>query len=127
MVDVGGQPARARSLKAWITLFELLGGRLLTPVIVDERWMRLSFQKLNRAATWHDTASKSGDPTEKYGVSSPFACIDKREDPAYLGAFSRAFKSIVLPDGARVLDVGVNTGDEVALMIRLLADDLRES
>lgn len=124
-VSIAGQPVRPRSLRAWGEVAEMLGCRLLTPCPLDAHWMTLPFQKLDPRASWHELEPASS--TEKYGTGSPFAAVDKREDPTFLSGFTRAVHAASVPKGARVLDLGVNAGDEYALLKRVLPADIGDA
>ena len=124
-ITVGGIPVRARSLCAWTDLAETVGCRLLTPSPMDDNWMKLSFQKLEPNASWHDAEAVS--VTEKYGVDSTFSDIDKREDPSFLDGFSKSLTMVSPKAGDSVLNLGINTGDEFALLEDLLPKALFET
>ena len=114
-----GRRVRCRGLRCWADAAEAVGCRLLMPVAVDDAWARLTFQKLGKY-TFHDDAPET--PEEKYGVRSPFFSLDKREEPAYLTAFLRALDFVAAKTRGRVLDLGVNSGDEIALVRRYLTE-----
>lgn len=60
---VGPQGAyRARSLRGLVDLAEALGCGLLTPEPGVDNFVRLTFQKLDRTRSWHDSA-QSGPET----------------------------------------------------------------
>jgi trans-aconitate methyltransferase len=139
-----------RPLRVWLDLAERLGLRLCMPRLVDDRpgCIRLRFEPLDRGATIR--GSDAG--TEKYGTRSDFARIRKHEDPGFVvdmrDALERVTASIAdavapervtasVTDGAapvpstsqralRVLYLGCNTGDEIAL-VRALWPRLRAS
>jgi trans-aconitate methyltransferase len=60
-----------------------------------------------------------GDATERYGASSEFARISKHEEPGFVLDFADALARVPVAAGARVLDLGVNAGDELALAMAL--------
>jgi SAM-dependent methyltransferase len=84
--------------------------------------VQLTFEPLDQAARWK---SAEASATERYGAASGFARISKLEDPGFVIDFGEALERCLVPDRARVLDLGVNTGDEVALM--QLAPKLRDA
>jgi SAM-dependent methyltransferase len=102
-----------RPFRVWVDLAERLGMRLLTPRPIESPLVRLTFEPLDRDARLRPSAE---DPTEKYGADSEFARISKLEDPGFVIDFEEALARIELPAEPRVLDLGVNTGDELALL-----------
>ncbi|PHR58504.1 MAG: methyltransferase [Arcobacter sp.] len=105
-----------RGYKAWMDLCELLFCRMLTPTKINEHLVSLCFEKLNIEQSFHKT--KAGN--EKYGVESSFFQIHKNEEPAFLLPYKHALKNVKIQDRKRVLDLGVNSGDEFALIKELL-------
>ncbi len=119
-----GEPTpdgRHRSLAGWVMLAEELGATLLTPQPAGPGRVRLGLRRLDRDASWQTRAAPSGDP-EKYGADSDFARIRKFEEPPFLFAFARALDFVDPADGARVLALGCNRGDELDALCRLRSD-----
>ena len=108
-----------RGYKAWTDLAELLFCRMLTPVIVDEDMVLISFEKLNIEESFHSSQGKE----EKYGVDSPFFEINKNEEPAFLLPYKHALKNVKIQNRKCVLDLGVNSGDELHLIKEISADE----
>jgi SAM-dependent methyltransferase len=104
-----------RPFRVWVDLAERMRLRLRTPRPAAAPLVHLVFEPL--AAVTSDDIAR--DPTEKYGTASPFARISKHEDPSFVLDMADALERIALPAGARVLDLGVNTGDELALLLEL--------
>lgn len=111
-----------RPWRVWIELADRLGLRMLTPRHGDQELVTLRFERLDPRERLTAT---SDDATERYGVDSPFARISKHEEPGFVLDLADAIARCKLPAGARVLDLGVNTGDEVALMRELGLRDAR--
>lgn len=105
-----------RSLRVWVDLAERLGLRLLSPRWMVMPFMRLTFESLNATARLQASAD---DPTERYGTASEFARISKLEDPGFVVDMGEALARVDPQPGVRVLDLGVNTGDELALLMAL--------
>lgn len=101
-----------RPLRVWVDLAERLGLRLCTPRGVPPPLVRLRLERLERA-----TQANVDDVTEKYGTTSKFARISKLEDPGFVIDLREALERVRLEPGARVLDLGVNRGDELALLL----------
>jgi SAM-dependent methyltransferase len=103
-----------RPWRVWIDLAERLGLRMLTPRRIDDEMLELRFEPLTRAPE-----PRVADVTEKYGATSEFARISKHEDPGFVIDLGEALARTPLPPSPRVLDLGVNTGDELALVLAL--------
>ncbi|HEY0483233.1 MAG TPA: class I SAM-dependent methyltransferase [Kofleriaceae bacterium] len=103
-----------RPFRVWVDLAERLGLRLLTPRPGEPPLVHLRFEPLAPAGAWR------GEPSEKYGAGSEFARIDKREDPGFVLDLADALARVALPPAPRVLDLGVNTGEPLALVMQLM-------
>ena len=108
--DHAGQSLVHRSFRTWVDLAERLGLRLLTPRALAPPLVELMFEPLDRATLLRP----AGDATERYGAASEFARVSKAEDPSFVLDLRDALERV----GAapRILDLGVNTGDEVGLL-----------
>ncbi|MEJ7596785.1 MAG: class I SAM-dependent methyltransferase [Kofleriaceae bacterium] len=111
-VEVAGESYVHRPLRVWVDLAERLGLRLRTPRLRGHL-VELRFERLDRAAVLRGDGE---DATERYGASSSFARVRKLEDPGFVIDLREALDRAVLPAAPRVLDLGVNTGDELALI-----------
>jgi hypothetical protein len=123
-VEHGGREWVHRPFRVWVDLAERLGLRLLTPRALGDGRIELRFEVLDRSASWQ--LDEVEDPTDKYGVDSGYARISKLEDPELVLDVADALDRIDPKPGARILDIGVNTGDEIAL-IGALRPELRET
>lgn len=103
-----------RPFRVWVDLAARLELRLLTPRPAAPPRVELRLERLDRAADWH--AADVADPSEKYGVDSSFARITKLEDPDFVLDVADAVERVGLTAGARVLELGVNRGDLLALL-----------
>ena len=99
-----------RPFRTWVDLAERLGVRLLTPRPLAPPLVELRFEPLDQAVR----LPTGGDPTERYGSASEFTRIRKSEDPGFVLDLRDALERIGPRE--RVLDLGVNTGDELALL-----------
>lgn len=72
-----------RSYKSWNDLAEKFYFRMMTPKIVDELFIELSFIKLEENS-FHSIK----EVEEKYGVTSEFSRINKNEEPEFLFIFT---------------------------------------
>jgi SAM-dependent methyltransferase len=118
LAELGDNSYRHRGYRAWTDLAELLFCRMLTPKPASEQTVVVRFQKLDLSDSFHRTAET--EKTEKYGTASRFSAIDKMEEPAFLAAYARALESVKIASRRRVLDLGINTGDEFELIRRTL-------
>lgn len=100
-----------RPLRTWVDLAERLGYRIATPRIIDPPRVHLGFERLARTPR-----VRVDDVTEKYGADSAFARTSKLEDPGFVIDLAEALARVVLPAAPRILDLGVNTGDELTLL-----------
>jgi SAM-dependent methyltransferase len=116
-IDIDGVAYVHRPFRVWVDLAERMRLRLATPRPAAAPLVHLVFEPLATVTT--DAAAGASDPTEKYGTGSPFARISKLDDPSFVLDMADALGRIALPAAARVLDLGVNTGDEIALLLEL--------
>jgi trans-aconitate methyltransferase len=103
-----------RPWRVWIDLAERMSLRMLTPQPIAPNLVALRFEPLVRAKR-----SREHRSTERYGADSTFTRIRKAEDPSFVLDLADALARIALPANARVLSLGVNTGDELALLMEL--------
>jgi SAM-dependent methyltransferase len=108
-----------RSYKAWSDLGELLFCRMLTPQSVSEHTVQITYEKLDLDDSFHHSDAKE----EKYGTTSRFAAIHKNEEPAFLSPYLRALRSVRVGERKRILNLGINTGDEFDLIRQILSDE----
>lgn len=109
-----------RGYKAWTDLAELLFCRMMTPERLENGTVCLCFMKLDTAASFHSEAVE--ERTEKYGAASPFAAINKNEEPAFLWAYRHALERVKIGQIKRVLNLGINSGEEFELIRRMMGD-----
>ncbi len=104
-----------RGYKAWTDLAELLICKMLTPQIVDKHLVTLTFTKL-KSNTFH----LDEKDTEKYGIHSHFSHIQKMEEPAFLYYYLQALNNASMSKRKRILNLGINRGDELGAIKSLL-------
>jgi SAM-dependent methyltransferase len=117
LVVLEGRTHRHRPLRVWVDLADRLHLRLATPRLVSGGTIELWFEPLDERARWD--VGVSANATEKYGSASGYARISKLEDPNLLLDMGDALERVRLPDAPRILDLGVNRGDELALLLAL--------
>ena len=103
--------------KAFIDLAQLFYMKMLTPIKKDETTTILRFQKLSLDLSFH----KADKSSEKYGVESQFFTIDKTKQFTFLHHYRQALKFIDLKCKKRVLNLGVNRGDEFKIIKEMLS------
>lgn len=108
-----------RSYKAWSDLGEILFCRMLTPKILTEHTVQITYEKLDLDDSFHYSEAKE----EKYGTTSRFAAIHKNEEPAFLSPYLRALRSVKVGAKKRILNLGINTGDEFDLIRSILSQE----
>lgn len=117
VVELGGQRYVHRSYRTWFELAERLRLRFRTPRPLASPLVQLRFTVLDPARSWH--TESVAEPSEKYGAGSGFAQISKLEDPGFLVDLAGVSRLITLPAGARVLDLGIGSGDEFWLLAQI--------
>jgi len=104
-----------RGYKAWMDLAELLKCKMLTPNKIDDTLVQLTFVKL-KEGSFHSDSKEN----EKYGTDSHFALIHKMEEPAFYYYYTQALDNIKVEDRKRILNLGVNRGDEFEMIKKRL-------
>lgn len=99
--------------KSWIDLAQLLHCRMLTPLLTSQHLISIRFEKLNADESFHKSIT---DKEEKYGVESIFSQIHKNEEPAFVFYYLQALKNVNINNRFRILNLGVNSGDEFELI-----------
>ncbi|MBI3873827.1 MAG: methyltransferase domain-containing protein [Arcobacter sp.] len=109
-VLIDGENYIYRGYKSWTDLAEILGCKMMTPTINKPHTVILKFIKLDIDSSFHKT--KIEEKSEKYGVDSTFFAINKNEEPAFLEHYLRALKNVDIKNKKRILNLGINSGDE---------------
>lgn len=118
-ITLEGTSYTYRSYKAWSDLGEILFCRMLTPKSVSEHTVQITYEKLDVTDSFHHSNAKE----EKYGTKSRFAAICKNEEPAFLSHYLRTLRSVHVGERKRILNLGINTGDEFDLIRELLSPE----
>ena len=101
--------------KSFIDLAQIFFLKMLTPKIKDENII-LRFERLNQEKSFH----KEQKSSEKYGVDSEFFTIDKNKQFSFLHHYKKALEFINIKDKKRILNLGVNKGDEFLVIQNML-------
>jgi len=104
--------------KAFIDLAQIFFFKMLTPTCRGTSVV-LKFKKLNEDISFH----KAQISSEKYGVASEFFNIDKTSQFSFLYYYQEALKFINIQDKKRVLNLGVNKGDEFKVIKEMLNEN----
>jgi cyclopropane fatty-acyl-phospholipid synthase-like methyltransferase len=105
--------------KAFVDLAQIFFMKMLTPIQNDIETLTLRFQKLNLESSFH----KADKSSEKYGVGSEFFSIDKTAQFSFLYHYRQALNFINIKTKKRVLNLGVNRGDEFRVIEEMLSVD----
>lgn len=112
--EIEGRSYLYRSYKSWIDLAELLMCKMMTPAKSSFPLVKMCFKKLETQSSFHTETQSSKE--EKYGVDSHFFQIHKMEEPAFLYYYSQALENAKLSQRTRILNLGINTGDEFSVI-----------
>lgn len=106
--------------KAFADLAQLYFMKLLTPIKKDKTTTILRFQKLHLESSFHKVDDKS---SEKYGAGSDFFAIEKTKQFSFLYHYQKALEFVNLKSKKRVLNLGVNRGDEFDVIKKMLTHE----
>ncbi|MDD2651851.1 MAG: class I SAM-dependent methyltransferase [Sulfurimonas sp.] len=109
--------------KTFVDLAQLFTMKLLTPFKKDETTTTLRFQKLATDSSFHNSNDTG---SEKYGVQSQFFAIDKTKEFSFLYHYQNALEFVDIKNKKRVLNLGVNSGDEFVVIKEILGHDIFE-
>ena len=119
VITLDGQEYIYRGYKAWVDLAQILGCRMLTPLLMSAHEVGIRYEKLSA----HDSFHKSTlDKEEKYGTASLFSEIHKNEEPAFAAHYLKALQNASFNKRIRILNLGVNSGDEFELIQNYASD-----
>jgi len=114
-VEIENKNYLYRGYKAWSDLAELLKCKILTPKEGEYPLVNLTFTKLKNDSFHTDDKS-----SEKYGIDSHFALIQKMEEPAFLYYYNQALENVKVENRQRILNLGINRGDEFEVIKKSL-------
>jgi len=99
------------NIKYWVDIADILKCRILIPKIYNNKYILITYQKLNIANSFHNH-KKNNKIESKYGITSVFATINKLNEPSFLYYYKQALKNATVNKRIRILNLGVNSGDE---------------
>jgi len=111
------------SYRSWLDLAEVLGCRFLTPLSAQPPFLTFRLEALDYEADWRDAPSG----TEKYGQHSPFARINKLEEPWFLNDYLTALEEVGIVEGMSILELGCNTGDSLSVFPHICHSHIAQS
>ena len=114
LVTIGDNKYIYRGYKSWIDLAHLLKCRMLTPTLLNETSVLIRYEKLNADVSFHNSSTSK---EEKYGLESIFSEIHKNEEAAFIYHYMQALQNVKVSKRRRILNLGVNSGDEFEALI----------
>ncbi len=105
--------------KAFVDLAQLFFMKMLTPLKKEDDTLVLRFFKLNEDSSFH----KSQNSSEKYGVESEFFSVDKTAQFSFLYHYQKALEFINIKSRKRILNLGINKGDEFKVIKDMLSEE----
>ena len=103
---------RYRGYRVWSDLAQKLFCKIKDIKKESESTISISFETLNIDKSFHNLSSDK----EKYGSSSIFSRVDKNEEPEILLSYIEALKNVDISKRVRVLNLGVNSGEEFKII-----------
>ena len=110
-----------RGYKIWVNLAELHFCKMVTPKVINEQLIELTFKKLNQDNSFHSVPINN--KLEKYGTESIFFHINKNEEPTFLHAYKKALEAVKIQNRKQILNLGINKGDEFELIEQLISKE----
>jgi len=118
-ITINNQDFIYRSYKSWVDLAQLLFCKMLTPQVCSEETIIITFEKLNPDDSFHKSIN---DKEEKYGSNSIFSQIHKMQEPAFVHFYTQALQNVHVEKRTRILNLGINSGDEFELIKSLTSN-----
>jgi hypothetical protein len=119
---IQGEEVHVHDWQCWVDVASLLECRLQTPERLENGWLRLWFLPLDTNDSWHHLPVS--DPTEKYGMGTPFFELDKLEEPHFQTELREGIEGLNLQPGERILILGAHKGDEIRLLEEVVGPEL---
>ena len=111
-INIDGKKYIYRGYKTWMDLAHILRCKMLTPKPIDDNFISIRYEKLSDDS-FH---ANSADREEKYGADSIFSQIHKNEEIGFLHYYKEALENVKLSSRKRILNLGINSGDEFELL-----------
>lgn len=117
--EIDGLEYIYRSYNSWNSLAQILFCKFMTPKIISDNFIKLSFIKLNKNDSFHKSTLEQN---EKYGINSIFDNIKKNEEASFINYYLNALKNVDVSSKKRVLNLGINSGDEFEVIKQISSD-----
>lgn len=105
-------------VKKWVEIAQIFKCKLLVPQSLEDGKVILRFQKLDANDSFHNSV----EVEEKYGKDSHFSNINKNQHPSFLYYFQQALKNIGIDKRVKILNLGINSGDEFEVIKHAVKD-----
>jgi len=122
IIDIENNSYIYRGYKTWIDLAQSMQCRMLTPTKKTQHTILIHFQKINTNESFHTNLENK---QEKYGKTSLFWQISKNEESSFLYYYIQALKNVSIEKRLRILNLGINNGDEFEI-IKKYAKNFKE-
>lgn len=109
-------------IKSFVDLAQIYKMKLLFVNNENEQNIELTFKKLNEDKSFH----KVEQSDEKYGKKSEFFKVDKISQFSFLYYYQEALKFCDIKSKKRVLNLGINKGDEFEVIQNMLSVQMFE-
>jgi len=118
-IDIEGELFIYRGYKSWVDLAQILYCRMLTPIVISQIKVIIRFEKLNEDDSFHKDITQK---EEKYGAQSIFSQIHKNEEASFVTHYLKALQNVDINKRIRILNLGVNSGDEFDIILEYATD-----
>lgn len=108
-----------RGFKEWVDLAQILYCKILTPLVLSKNTILIRYEKLNPDESFHQA---NINKEQKYGINSIFGEIHKNEEPSFLHYYKQALTNVKVARRHRILNLGVNSGDEFELIVNSISN-----
>ena len=115
IVKIDNQKYIYRGYKTWVDLAHILQCKMLTPLQNRDNFVTIRYEKLNADVSFHNTETSN---EEKYGTRSIFTHIHKNEEASFIHFYTQALQNVKIQKCSRILNLGVNNGDEFEAIIK---------
>lgn len=113
-----------RSYRVWNDFANILFSKMFTPIITRSNTIILRFKKIELKSNFHKNSQENLD--DKYGINSDFSRINKNEEISFLYYYTQALKNVKIEDKHNILNLGINKGDEFAIIQKLLKNNIKD-
>lgn len=94
--------------KSLVDLAQIYYCKMLTPIVINDD-IKIRFKKLNIENSFHKEFT---NVEKKYGKNSIFSTINKNNQASFFIHYLKALENVKLDKRVKILNLGVNNGDE---------------